>query len=82
MLTFDNDKLRQMLKKSRPQANETAIDKIDFLPFPDLEQSVRDDVAYLEHNELIKKENVISGWVYDVKTGMVSKSREVSESSF
>ena len=82
MLTFSNDDLRRILKQSHPGAKEDAIDAIDFLPFTSVEQSVRDDVAYLKGHELIKKESVISGWVYDVKTGKVSKSREVSESSY
>ena len=82
MLTFKNHELRKMLKQSRPEANKNDIDAIDFLPFSDPEESVRDDVAYLKGHELIKKVSVISGWVYNVKTGEVSKSREVAESSF
>ena len=84
MRTFTDDGLKGRLRKSYPNANTTKIDAIDFLPFSDIdiEQSVKNDVNYLKDHELIKKDIVISGWVYDVKTGKVSKSRVVSESSF
>ena len=71
-----------MLKERYPKANKAAIDAIDFLAFTDLNQSVKDDVSLLKENELIRKDSVISGWVYEVETGKVSKSRMVSESGF
>ncbi len=43
----------------------------DFLPFADLEQSVRDDVAFLRDSLLILKDIPISGAIYDVRTGRV-----------
>jgi carbonic anhydrase len=43
----------------------------DFLPFADLEQSVRDDVAFLRNSPLIPKDIPISGAIYDVRTGRV-----------
>jgi carbonic anhydrase len=79
MATFTNQKLHGVLKERYPQADKASIDAIDFLPFTDLEQSVKVDVAYLKGHELIKKDSVISGWVYDVKTGKVSKSSMISE---
>ncbi len=45
----------------------------DFLPFADLEQSVRDDVAFLRDSPLILKDIPISGAIYDVRTGRVHK---------
>jgi len=44
-------------------------DHIDFLPFKDLERSVRDDVTFLKESPLIPKSIGISGFIYDVKTG-------------
>src|SRR4051812_18506975 len=49
MLTFSNDQIREML------ARDTGADAsaIDFLPFGDLEQSVRDDVQTIRSAPLI-----------------------------
>jgi carbonic anhydrase len=46
-------------------------DHIDFLPFKDLEQSVRDDVAILKASPLIPNTIEISGFIYDVHNGKV-----------
>ena len=68
MLTFTNDDLRKKL------ADERGVDAsaVDFLPFPDLEQSVRDDVATIESSPLLPDGIEVTGWVYDVKTGKIS----------
>jgi carbonic anhydrase len=65
MLTFSNEDLRKKVK----QELDAKADNIDFLPFSDLEQSVRDDVAFLRSSALIPKNITISGFIYDVKTG-------------
>src|SRR5881227_4415109 len=65
MLTFSNDDLRTKVKQDL-HAN---ADNIDFLPFKDLEQSVRDDVAFLRNSPLIPQSIDITGFVYDVKSG-------------
>ena len=65
MLTFSNEDLRGKLKQ------ELHVDagNIDFLPFRDLEQSVRNDVAKLKSSPLIPDNVDISGYIYDVRTG-------------
>jgi carbonic anhydrase len=68
MLTFRNDDLRTKVK----QELKADADHIDFLPFKDLEQSVRDDVATLKASPLIPKNVDISGYIYDVKSGRLS----------
>lgn len=65
MLTFSNEDLRTKLK----QELNVDAENIDFLPFKDLEQSVRDDVATLKASPLIPKNIDISGFIYDVKSG-------------
>jgi carbonic anhydrase len=47
---------------------------IDFLPFSDLEQSVRDDVEFLRSSPLIAGE--IRGFVFDVKSGELTEIAE------
>ena len=65
MLTFSNDDLRTKVK----QELNANVDNIDFLPFKDLEQSVRDDVTFLRNSPLIPKSIDISGFIYDVRSG-------------
>ncbi len=44
---------------------------MDFLPFSDLEQSVRDDVELIRSSPLIPDNITVSGFIYDVKTGRI-----------
>jgi carbonic anhydrase len=68
MLTFTNDDLRKKL------SDERSVDAsgVDFLPFSDLEQSVRDDVSTIKASPLLPDGIEVTGWVYDVKTGKIS----------
>jgi carbonic anhydrase len=68
MLTFSNDELR---RKIRADLGADASG-IDFLPFSDIAQSVRDDVATLRQSPLLLKDAPISGYIYDVKTGTLT----------
>src|SRR5712692_4956391 len=65
MLTFSNADLRTKLH----QELDVNADHIDFLPFKDLEQSVRDDVATIKASPLIPKNVEVSGFIYDVRSG-------------
>jgi carbonic anhydrase len=67
MLTFTNE---QLAAKVQADLGADVSDQ-DFLPFPDLEQSVRDDVAILRGSPLIPADIPISGAIYDVTTGKV-----------
>ncbi|KAK4506395.1 hypothetical protein PRZ48_000125 [Zasmidium cellare] len=71
MLTFTNtDALSVVAQNAGVGVLQSTY---DFQPFPDLEQAVKDDVAWLNGNAaLIGK--TISGWVYEVETG---KTRRV-----
>ncbi len=69
MLTFSNNDLAQKIQ----QDLGVDVGDRDFLPFADLEQSVRDDVDILRSSPLIPKEISIAGAVYDVQTGTVQE---------
>ncbi len=73
MLTFSNDDLTAKIKE------DLGVDTTgrDFLPFSDLEQSVRDDVETLRNSDLIPDDILISGAIYDVQSGEL---REVARS--
>lgn len=71
MLTFTNQELHAQLRRDLG-ADATAI---DFLPFSDVEESVRQDVAIIRSSPLIPQDISVRGFVYDVRSGSV---REIS----
>lgn len=71
MLTFTNDQLRDIL---RNDLNADASG-IDFLPFSDLDESVRQDVQTIRSSPLIPDDISVSGFVFDVKTGRLREVR-------
>jgi carbonic anhydrase len=72
MLTFTNDDIRQKIKTDLGDAAAVAAGQIDFLPFADLEQSVRDDIATIKASPLIPDDISVAGFIYDVNTGELS----------
>ncbi|KAF7352384.1 Carbonic anhydrase [Mycena venus] len=75
MLTFVSDDVRSIVKDaSKGDANVAAkVDAIDFLEFKNLEESVKEDVAWVKSDPLILPETTVTGWIYDVKSGKVSQ---------
>jgi carbonic anhydrase len=65
MLTFTNEQLRERLRR----ALDADASAIDFLPFPDLDESVRQDVAAIHSTQFLPKGIPVNGFVYDVRTG-------------
>ena len=61
MLTFTNDDIHEKLG---PES-----EAIDFLPFTDVEQQVRESVRRIEESPLLGDSFSATGFVYDVKTG-------------
>ena len=49
--------------------NHTDASTNDFLPFINLEQSVRVDIAFLRASSLIPESIEITGFLYDMRTG-------------
>jgi carbonic anhydrase len=71
MLTFTNDDIHGKL------ADEAGADAtgIDFLPFPDLDESVRASLRRVRSSDLLPDDFSVTGYVYDVGSGAL---REVS----
>ncbi|KAL3494961.1 carbonic anhydrase [Aspergillus germanicus] len=66
MLTFTDDVIRSKIKS---ELNQNA-DHIAFLPFPELRQSVLDDIKLLKDSPLVL--NVpITGYIYEVESGKI-----------
>ncbi len=70
MLTFSNRDLREKVKEDL--GSDTG--EFDFLPFKNLDESVREDIEFLQATQLLDPGTLIRGFIYDVKTG---KLREV-----
>jgi carbonic anhydrase len=73
MLTFKNEDATGIVKKNLGEeaAAELGAFKGDFLPFPDLDGAVKDDIEFLKGSKLIPEKVKVSGWVYEVETGKV-----------
>lgn len=69
MVTFSNADLAAKIQQDLGMD----VGDRDFLPFPDLEQSVRDDVMILRESPLIPKDIPISGAIYDVRSGALQE---------
>jgi carbonic anhydrase len=69
MLTFSDSDIAKVIKDS------LGVDVAGraFLPFSDVDQSVRDDVALLAAEPLILPGTPIIGLTYDVKTGALKE---------
>jgi carbonic anhydrase len=67
MVTFTNEDLRAKLR------TETGADawSIDFLPFRDLDESVREDVRRIRSTPFVPEGIAVRGFVYDVHTGLL-----------
>ncbi|KAK0727659.1 carbonic anhydrase [Lasiosphaeria miniovina] len=76
MLTFKNEDAYAVVEKSlgAEAVQELHAKHLDFLPFPQLEKAVEDDVEFLKASKLVPDSVTISGWVYEVETG---KTRRV-----
>jgi carbonic anhydrase len=68
MLTFTDEVIRNKVREDLKQN----VDHIAFLPFQDLEQSVRDDVTFLRDSPLVL-DVPITGYVYEVESGKIVK---------
>jgi carbonic anhydrase len=73
MLTFKNEDAHGIVKKNLGEEAASEIASLDFLPFPDLDDQVRKDVAFLKSTKSVPDAVAISGWVYEVETGKVRK---------
>lgn len=65
MLTFRDDEIRERLRRERG----ADADDVAFLPFRDVDQSVRDDLRLYRRSPLVRQDVPLRGFVYDVRTG-------------
>jgi carbonic anhydrase len=67
MATFTNDTLQRKLEGFGVDAAG-----VDFLPFADVEQNVRDGVRAIAESPLLPESFAVHGFVYDVATGRIA----------
>ena len=70
-----NDRIRALVKDA-PGVDAAEVDAIDFQPFDDMEQSVREDLARLRACRMLPEGYEVVGLVYDVETGEVTEVPE------
>lgn len=75
MLTFTNDDLRDRL---RAEGYADASD-IDFRPFPELQESVRESMRAVRESPFLPDSLELSGWIYDVHDGRLAEVRETAK---
>jgi carbonic anhydrase len=71
MLTFSNRSLRDKVQADLGQ--DTG--EFDFLPIADLDESVREDIDFLQATQLLNPDTLIRGFVYDVRDGRIREVR-------
>ena len=71
MLTFKNEDAHNVVQANLGKEAKEELAGLDFLPFPDLDEAVRDDIKYVRSSKVIPDNVVVSGWVYEVETGKV-----------
>jgi carbonic anhydrase len=71
MLTFKNEDAHGIVNKNLGDEASEEIKGLDFLPFPDLEGAVKDDIAFLKQSKVVPDHVTLSGWVYEVESGKV-----------
>jgi carbonic anhydrase len=66
MLTFTDDQAREIIKPTVKPESAALVDSLAFLPFKDVDQSVKEDVAFLKNHPLVHPDTKLSGWTYQV----------------
>ncbi|KAL8875631.1 MAG: hypothetical protein Q9198_006039 [Flavoplaca austrocitrina] len=66
-----NESIVQAIRKNLGEEALADLNGLEWYPFVDVEQGVKDDLAFLKASKSIPKEINVSGWVYDVETGKV-----------
>lgn len=68
MLTFTNEQIRGIIAGNLGDEAAAVANGLDFQPFPEVFQSVRDDLAIIRNSPLIM-DVPVAGFVYDVTSG-------------
>lgn len=64
-----------MVEKNLGAEAASEVSNLEFLPFPELSEAVKSDIAFLKSKKAIPDSVTISGWIYEVETG---KTKQVA----
>jgi carbonic anhydrase len=79
LLGISNAEIRSKLVQSLgPDAMQPA-GQIDFLPWPDVEQALRNEMYDIRTSPLIRPNTPITGFVYDEQTGLVRRVEGIDD---
>ncbi|KAG7449718.1 carbonic anhydrase [Guyanagaster necrorhizus] len=73
MMTFTTQELQSKIADEDGPEAANLVNRIDFLEFTKLEESVKHDVKYLQSHPLVLKDTTIIGWTYHVESGKVTQ---------
>jgi carbonic anhydrase len=65
MLTFTSPQLQGLVKKRVEHQHFAAVDALAGLEFKDVDDSIREDVAFVKNHPLILKETIVTGYKYE-----------------
>ncbi|KAK0459113.1 carbonic anhydrase [Desarmillaria tabescens] len=73
MMTFTTQDLQNQIVDEDGAEAASLVNDIDFLEFSKLEESVKQDVKYLQSHPLVLKDTPITGWIYHLENGKVTQ---------
>ena len=73
MLSFKNEDALGLVEKNLGARARANLEGFDFHAITNLEEAVKGDVAWLKTSGFVAQDVSISGWIYDVATGKVTK---------
>ncbi|ROV86786.1 hypothetical protein VMCG_10940 [Cytospora schulzeri] len=71
MLTFTNEDAHAVVAQELGPTAAAEISTLDFMPFTNVENAVKEDVEFLGKQSSVPKDVTVTGWVYEVETGQV-----------
>ncbi|KAF9516381.1 hypothetical protein BS47DRAFT_1292441 [Hydnum rufescens UP504] len=76
LLRFKDPQVHEKLKANPPRKNvpiASTVDSMVFLPISDTQVTLKEDVEFLKGHPLLYEDSQITGWIFDVKDGKVTK---------
>ncbi|KAH8928740.1 carbonic anhydrase [Atractiella rhizophila] len=73
MLTFEEPQAKDLLVQRLGSAAEEHLTELALLPFSNLEESLKEDVAFLKAHPLVDPETEIVGFIYQLQDGRVKQ---------
>ncbi|MCJ1313042.1 hypothetical protein MMC25_006718 [Agyrium rufum] len=68
-----SDDVMEKVKANLGDDGVQELKGMDFRPFQDPKQAAIEDVEFLKKSKAIPQDVTLSGWVYDVETGLIEK---------